>query len=198
MVGNFEVDVEQQQRIGHLLSPLPVEMRNDTAFMDRIHAYAPGWDFPKLNPDNLTNHFGLVSDFLSECWNKLRTGSRLSVLQGRLNWGGALSGRDIEAVNKSVSGLIKLIYPDPEMPIPDEDLELIVRVALESRRRVKEQQKRCLKTEFRNTHFSYIMGVDGVEQFVSTPELHSDELIDTDPLPPGQVWAISPGAMPLN
>ena len=193
MVGNFDVDVEQQQRIGHLLSPLPVEMRNDTAFMDRIHSYAPGWDFPKLNPENLTNHFGLVSDFLSECLNKLRTGSRLPVLQGRVNWGGALSGRDIEAVNKTVSGLIKLIFPDPEMPIPDEELESIVRIALEARRRVKEQQKRCLKTEFRNTHFSYLMGVDGVEQFVSTPELHSDELIDTDPLPPGQVWAISPG-----
>jgi len=193
MVGNFDVDVEQQQRIGHLLSPLPVEMRNDTAFMDRIHSYAPGWDFPKLNPDNLTNHFGLVSDFLSECWSKLRTGSRLHVLQGRVNWGGALSGRDIEAVNKTVSGLIKLIFPDPEMPIPDEELESIVRIALEARRRVKEQQKRCLKTEFRNTHFSYFMGVDGVEQFVSTPELHSDELIDADPLPPGQVWAISPG-----
>ena len=192
MVGNFDVDVEQQQRIGHLLSPLPIEMRNDTAFMDRIHGYAPGWDFPKLNPDNLTNHFGLVTDFFSECWNKLRTGSRLPVLQGRVNWGGALSGRDIEAVNKTVSGLIKLIFPDPEMPIPDEELESIVRVALEARRRVKEQQKRCLKTEFRNTHFSYFMGVDGVEQFVSTPELHSDELIDTDPLPPGQVWAISP------
>ncbi len=193
MVGNFEVDVEQQQRIGHLLSPLPIEMQNDTAFMDRIHAYAPGWDFPKLNPENLTNHFGLVTDFLSECWNKLRTGSRLPVLQGRVNWGGALSGRDIEAVNKTVSGLIKLIFPDPEVPIPDEELESIVRIALEGRRRVKEQQKRCLKTEFRNTHFSYLMGVDGVEQFVSTPELHSDELIDTDPLPPGQVWAISPG-----
>ena len=194
MVGNFDVDVEQQQRIGHLLSPLPVEMRNDTAFMDRIHSYVPGWDFPKLNPENLTNHFGLVSDFLSECWSKLRSGSRLPVLQGRINWGGALSGRDIEAVNKTVSGLIKLIFPDPEMPIPDEDLESIVRIALEARRRVKEQQKRCLKTEFRNTHFSYFMGVDGVEQFVSTPELHSDELIDTDPLPPGQVWAISPGS----
>ena len=193
MVGNFDVDVEQQQRIGHLLSPLPVEMRNDTAFMDRIHSYAPGWAFPKLNPENLTNHFGLVSDFLSECWNKLRTGSRLPVLQGRVNWGGALSGRDIEAVNKTVSGLIKLIFPDPKMPIPDEELESIVRIALEARRRVKEQQKRCLKTEFRNTHFSYLIGVDGVEQFVSTPELHSDELIDTDPLPPGQVWAISPG-----
>ncbi len=193
MVGNFEVDVEQQQRIGHLLSPLPPEMRNDTAFMDRIHAYAPGWDFPKLNPENLTNHFGLVSDFLTECWNKLRSGSRIPVLQGRVNWGGALSGRDIEAVNKTVGGLVKLIFPDPDMPIPEEELESIVRMALEARRRVKEQQKRCLKTEFRNTHFSYFMGVEGVEQFVSTPELHSDELIDTDPLPPGQVWAISPG-----
>ena len=193
MVGNFEVDVEQQQRIGHLLSPLSVEMRNDTAFMDRIHAYAPGWDFPKLNPENLTNHFGLVSDFLSECWNKLRSRSRLPVLQGRVNWGGALSGRDIEAVNKTVSGLVKLIFPDPDIPIPEEELESVVRMALEARRRVKEQQKRCLKTEFRNTHFSYFMGVDGVEQFVSTPELHSDELIDTDPLPPGQVWVISPG-----
>ncbi|HEY9745902.1 MAG TPA: protease Lon-related BREX system protein BrxL [Oculatellaceae cyanobacterium] len=194
MLGNFDMDVQQQQRIGHLFSPLPPEMRDDTAFMDRIHAYVPGWEFPKLNPNiHLTDHFGLVSDFLSECWHKLRDGSRVSVLQGRVNWGGALSGRDIEAVNKTVSGLIKLLFPDPEMPIPDEELEKIVRIALESRRRVKEQQKRCLKTEFRNTHFSFSMGVDGVEQFVSTPELHSDETIDSDPLPPGQVWAISPG-----
>lgn len=194
MLGNFDMDVRQQQRVGHLLSPLPPEMRNDTAFMDRIHAYVPGWEFPKLTPSvHLTDHFGLVSDFLSECWNKLRAGSRLTDLQGRVNWGGALSGRDIEAVNKTVSGLIKLIFPDPATPIPDEELERIVRIALESRRRVKEQQKRCLKAEFRNTHFSFSLGVDGVEQFVSTPELHSDETIDTDPLPPGQVWAITPG-----
>ncbi|HOT96579.1 MAG TPA: BREX system Lon protease-like protein BrxL [bacterium] len=194
MVGNFDVDVEQQQRIGHLLSPLPEEMRDDTAFMDRLHAYAPGWDFPKLNPhEHLTDHFGLVSDYLSECWTRLRDISRLPALQGRANWGGALSGRDIEAVNKSISGLIKLLHPDPEMPISDQDLESVIRVALEARRRVKEQQKRCLKTEFRNTHFSYFMGVEGIEQFVSTPELHSDEAIDADPLPPGQVWAISPG-----
>jgi len=194
MVGNFDVDVEQQQRIGHLLSPLPPEMRDDTAFMDRIHAYAPGWDFPKLKAsDHMTNHFGLVTDYLSECWTKLREGTRMSALQGRTHYGGALSGRDIEAVNKTVSGLLKLLFPDAETPIPDEELETIVRVALEARRRVKEQQKRCLKTEFRNTHFSYFMGVDGVEQFVSTPELHSDEAIEADPLPPGQVWAISPG-----
>ncbi|MFV1965297.1 MAG: BREX system Lon protease-like protein BrxL [Pirellulaceae bacterium] len=195
MVGNFDVDIEQQQRIGHLLSPLPSEMRDDTAFHDRIHAYVPGWDFPKLNPgDHLTNYFGLVSDFLSECWSKLRSGSRVSVMQSRVFFGGALSGRDIEAVNKTVSGLLKLLFPDPSVEVPDDEFESIIRLALESRRRVKEQQKRCLKSEFRNTHFSYTMGIDGVEQFVSTPELHSDEAIDGDPLPPGQVWAISPGS----
>jgi ATP-dependent Lon protease len=195
MLGNFDVDVEQQQRVGHLLSPLPPEMRDDTAFMDRIHGYAPGWDFPKLNPnEHLTNHFGLVSDFLSECWTRLRSGTRFGVMQGRIHLGGALSGRDIEAVNKTVSGLVKLLFPDPEMPISDQDLEWIVRVALEARRRVKEQQKRVFKSEFRNTHFSYILGADGVEQFVSTPELHSDEAIESDPLPPGQVWAVSPGS----
>ena len=194
MVGNFDVDVLQQQKIGHLLSPLPPGMNDDTAFHDRIHAYAPGWDFPKLNPNvHLTNHFGLVSDFLSECWTKLRTSSRVAVMQGRVHLGGALSGRDIEAVNKTVSGMLKLLFPDPEMTVTDAELEAIMRLALEARRRVKEQQKRCLKSEFRNTHFSYTLGTEGVEQFVSTPELHSDEAIESDPLPPGQVWAISPG-----
>lgn len=194
MVGNLDVDVEQQQRVSHLLAPLPVEMRHDTAFMDRIHSYIPGWDFPKVNPhETLTNQFGLVSDFLSECWTKLRETSRASSLQGRVNWGGALSGRDIEAVTKTISGLLKLIFPDPTVTVPDEELEKIVKLALECRRRVKEQQKRVLKTEFRNTHFSYFIGVDGVEQFVSTPELHSEDKIESDPLPPGQVWAVSPG-----
>lgn len=196
MVGNLDVEVEHQQRVGHLLSPLPPEMRDDTAFMDRIHAYISGWDFPKLNPnEHFTNHFGLVSDFLSECFSRLRTASRIALLQGRVNFGGALSGRDLTAVNKTVSGLLKLLYPDSEMPVPDEELEKLVRTALEVRRRVKEQQKRVFKSEFRNTHFSYAMGEDGVEQFVSTPELHSDEAIELDPLPPGQVWGISPGGL---
>lgn len=194
MVGNFDVDVEQQQRVGHLLSPLPPEMRNDTAFMDRLHAFGPGWDFPKVSPaEHLTDHFGMVSDFLSECWSKLRSQNRGTILQGRVYLGGALSGRDIEAVTKTVSGLAKLLFPKPDMPVADEDLEWIVRLALESRRRIKEQQKRCFKSEFRNTHFSYTMGLEGLEQFVSTPELHSDEAIESDPLPPGQVWASSMG-----
>ena len=194
MVGNLDVEVAHQQRVGHLFSPLAADMRNDTAFMDRIHAYVPGWDFPKLNPnEHFTNHFGLVSDFLSECWSRLRVGSRLQTLQGRVNYGGALSGRDITAVNKTVSALLKLLYPDPAMEVPEKELEELVRVALEVRRRVKEQQKRVFKSEFRNTHFSYAMGEDGIEKFVATPELRSDDAIDPDPLPPGQVWGIGPG-----
>ncbi len=193
LVGNFDVDVDHQQRIGHLFGPMPAEMRDDTAFMDRLHAYLPGWDVPKISKELLTDHFGLVSDFLSECWTQLRSQSRLSIIQGRVNYGGALSGRDTNAVNKTVSGLLKLLYPSGDEAIADDDLEWVVRIALESRRRVKEQQKRIGAAEFRNTHFSYVMGVDGVEKFVSTPELLSENSIGSDPLEPGQVWTISPG-----
>jgi ATP-dependent Lon protease len=193
LVGNFDVDVEHQQRIGHLFGPMPPEMRDDTAFMDRIHSYLPGWDIPKVNKELMTDHFGLVSDFLSECWTQLRNESRVSQLQNRVFFGGALSGRDTNAVNKTVSGLLKLLYPSAKAEIPEEDLEWAVRIAMEARRRVKEQQKRIGAAEFRNTHFSYVMGADGVEKFVSTPELQSENSIGGDPLEPGQVWSISPG-----
>ena len=193
LVGNFEVDVEHQQRIGHLFGPLPPEMRDDTAFMDRIHAFLPGWDVPKIGRDLLTNHFGMVSDFLAECFSQLRTQSRVPAMQNRLSFGGALSGRDTNAVNKTVSGLLKLLYPSADLPIPDGDLEWAIRVALEARRRVKEQQKRIGTAEFRNTHFSYVMGEDGVEKFVATPELQSEGGIGGDPLEPGQIWTLSPG-----
>jgi ATP-dependent Lon protease len=193
LVGNFEVDVEHQQRIGHLLGPLPSEMRNDTAFMDRIHGFLPGWDVPKMKPALFTDHFGLVSDFLSECFSQLRSQSRVATLQGRVFFGGALSGRDLNAVNKTVSGLLKLLYPDATADVSDEDLEWSLRLALEVRRRVKEQQKRIGAAEFRNTHFSYTLGTDGVEKFVSTPELQNQSGIGDDPLDAGQVWTISPG-----
>jgi ATP-dependent Lon protease len=193
MLGNFDVDVEHQQRVGHLFGPLPPEMRNDTAFMDRIHAYIPGWDVPKMERSLFTEHFGMVSDFLSECFTQLRNESRMNLLQGRASYGGALSGRDTNAVNHTVNGLLKLLYPNHDQPIADEDLEWAVRLAMECRRRVKEQQKRIGSAEFRNTHFSYTIGQDGVETFVVTPELHSEKSIGSDPLPPGQVWSISPG-----
>jgi ATP-dependent Lon protease len=168
-------------------------MRNDTAFMDRIHAYLPGWDIPKVSRTLFTDHFGLVSDVLAEAFTRLREGTRANVLLGRLHFGGALSGRDQNAVNKTVSGLLKLIHPDPQAPVSDEDLEWAVRLALEVRRRVKEQQKRIGSAEFRNTQFSYSIGPDGVEHFVATPELQSEDSIGGDPLPSGQVWALSPG-----
>jgi ATP-dependent Lon protease len=197
MVGNFDVDVEHQQRVGHLFGPMPPEMKDDTAFMDRIHAFLPGWDVPKISKELLTDHFGLVSDFLSECWSQLRNQSMVSVLQNRVYFGGALSGRDTNAVNKTISGLLKLMHPSGK-DISDTELEWAVRIAMEARRRVKEQQKRIGAAEFRNTHFSYVMGTDGVEKFVATPELQSDNHIGTDPLEPGQVWSISPGGMDEN
>ena len=194
MVGNFDVDVEHQQRVGHLFGPLPKEMRNDTAFMDRIHAYAPGWEVPKLDQSLLTSHFGLVSDFLSESWSQLRNENRLAAIQGRVRYGSALSGRDSTAVNRTVNGLLKLLYPAPDMPVAEEEIEWAVRLAMESRRRVKEQQKRIGSAEFRNTHFSYQVGEGGIEHYVVTPELQSEATIGSDPLPPGQVWAIGPGS----
>jgi ATP-dependent Lon protease len=97
-----------------------------------------------------------------------------------------------------VDGLLKLLYPSKSLAIPDEDIEWAVRLAMECRRRVKEQQKRIGSAEFRNTHFSYVLGEDGIEQFVATPELQSEETIGSDPLPPGQVWAISPGDLDAN
>jgi ATP-dependent Lon protease len=172
---------------------MPAEMRNDTALMDRIHAYLPGWDIPKMSAALFTNHFGLVSDFLSECFTRLRSQSRAAVLRERVSFGGALSGRDAGAVQKTVSGLLKLLNASPEAFVSDKDLEWAVRLALECRRRVKEQQKRIGAAEFRNTHFSYHLGSEGVEKFVVTPELQSEDQIGDDPLPPGQIWTISPG-----
>lgn len=198
MVGNFDVDVATQQRVGHLFGPLPPEMRGDTAFMDRVHCYLPGWDVPKLDKRLFSDHFGLVSDFLSECWTGLRRQNRAAVLLGRVHLGGALSGRDTTAVTKTVSGLLKLLHPDPDDAVPDVDLEWALRLALECRRRVKEQQKRIGAAEFRNTQFSYTLGLEGIEKFVSTPEIASEDSIGNDPLPPGQVWAITPGSTDEN
>lgn len=197
-VGNFDVDVEHQQRVGHLFGPLPAEMRDDTAWMDRIHCYLPGWDVPKMSKELTTDHFGLVSDFFSECMTRLRFQSRVSAMQNRVYLGGALSGRDSNAVNKTVSGLLKLMYPDAELSVSDEDLEWATRLGLEVRRRVKEQQKRVGAAEFRNTHFSYTIGDDGIEKFVATAELRANNEIGDDPLEPGQIWTISEGGSEID
>jgi uncharacterized protein (TIGR02653 family) len=155
MVGNFDVDVQEELRQGHLFGPMPKEMRDDTAFHDRIHAYLPGWDVPKLDPSYFTNHFGFVSDFLAECWSQLRRASRLEATQGRLQWGGQLSGRDRRAANYTANGLLKLLWPNPETEVPDDAIAWAAELALELRRRVKEQQASIGVAEFGNVDLSY-------------------------------------------
>jgi len=166
--------------------------------MDRIHCFLPGWNVPAVKKHHFTDHFGLVSDFLAECFSRMRSINRTQILQGKVLYGGALSGRDTNAVNKTINGLIKLLFPDSSMPIPPEDLEWMIRLAMESRRRVKEQQKRIGAAEFRNTHFSYTIGEEGIEKFVTTPELYSESCVQAEPLEPGQVWAVSPGGSDEN
>ena len=171
LVGNYDVDMETQKRLGHLLKPLPPQMCDDTAFMDRLHAFLPGWDVPKMDPRvNLTDHFGLVSDFLSEAWHQLRLQSRVATMHGRLRYGPALSGRDSGAVNKTVSGLLKLISPDASAPVSDEDLKWAVELALEMRERVKEQQKAVGYEEYKKTAFGYFWGEATEETQVFTAE----------------------------
>ena len=131
----------------------------------------------------------------TEYRTELRDTRRLPILQNRVFWGGALSGGDIEAVHRTVSRPLKLHFPDPEMELADDDLEWMVRVALGSLRRVREQQKRCLRAELRSPRLSCTLGVDGAERFVATQEPRSDEAIDSDPLPPGLFRAIGPGAV---
>ncbi len=159
MVGNFDVDVDDQLRKGHLLAPLPKEMRDDTAFMDRLHAFLPGWDVPKLDPSYFTRHFAFVSDFLAECWTHLRHTSRLEAVRGRIEWGRQLSGRDRRAADNTVNGLLKLLFPDPDVDVPAEFLEWAAELAVEMRRRVKEQQAFIGEAEFGNVDLSF--SVDG-------------------------------------
>ncbi len=169
MVGNFDVSVQDELRQGHLFGPMPKEMRDDTAFHDRIHAYIPGWDVPKLDPSYFTSHFGFVSDFLAECWSQLRRASRLEITQARLEWGSQLSGRDRKAANNTVNGLLKLVWPDPEMNVPDDAIAWAAELALELRRRVKEQQAFIGSAEFGNVDLSYRVG-KGPEKVVYCDE----------------------------
>jgi uncharacterized protein (TIGR02653 family) len=185
MVGNFDVDVWHQLRTGHLLGPLPKEMRDDTAFMDRIHAYIPGWDVPKLDPSYFTDHFGFVSDFLAEAWSRLRRTPRLEALQGRLEWGSQLSGRDRKAANNTVDGLLRLLYPDPEMEVPDEFIAWAATNALESRRRVKEAQAVIGAAEFGATDLSFAVGGSAEVIVYCDESLEHREHMEQEQVEPG-------------
>jgi len=189
-VGNINQSVDTLVKTSHLFAPFPEEMI-DSAFFDRMHTYLPGWEIPKMRPEFLTNQYGLIVDFLAEFLREMRKKSFSDAIDQYFNIGNNLNQRDIIAVRKTVSGLLKIIYPHGEF---DKDaVERCLIYALESRRRVKEQLKKIGGMEFYDVHFSYIDNDSMEEKFVSVLEQGGGSLIPDGPMNPGTMHTIMPG-----
>lgn len=188
--GNINDDVQTLLKMSHLFEPFPVEMQ-DTALLDRIHAYLPGWEVEKLRAELFTDHFGFAIDYFSEVMRSLRGTSAVNVPDRHFNLGSQLNRRDEKAVRKTCSGLLKLLYPDGEYT--KEGIESVLSFSIECRRRVKEQLKKLGGLEFWDTNFSYIDKESKKETYVSVNEGGSKALISQDPLPPGVVYTVSVG-----
>ena len=190
-VGNINQSVDVLLKTSSLFDPFPPEMGTDTAFLDRIHCYNPGWEIPKFRPEHFTNDYGFISDYLSEVWRELRKEQYGDSIEKYFRLGRNLNQRDTIAVRKMVDGYIKLLYPDGEFT--KEDLEEVLTVALEMRRRVKEQLKKLGGMEFYDVNFSYIDLEDMSEHYVSVPEQGGGKLIPEGMCNPGQVYTVSRG-----
>ena len=190
-VGNINQDVSVLLKTSHLFEPFPDAMAYDTAFLDRIHCYLPGWEIPKFRPNSFTNDYGFITDYLSEFLRELRKESFGDALDKYFRLGKNLNQRDTIAVRKMVGGMIKLLYPDGEFT--KEQLEEILKFALEMRRRVKEQLKKLGGMEFYDVNFSYIDNDTFEEHFVSVPEQGGGKLIPEGMCNPGQVYTVSQG-----
>lgn len=189
-VGNINQNVDTLVKTGHLFVPFPEEMI-DSAFFDRMHAYLPGWEIPKMRPEFLTNQYGLIVDFLAEFLREMRKRSFTDAIDTYFKIGNNLNQRDVIAVRKTVSGLLKLLYPHGEF---DKDaVERCLVYALEKRRRVKEQLKKIGGMEFYDVHFSYIDSETLEEKFVSVPEHGGGSLIPEGPMSPGTMHTITIG-----
>ena len=186
-IGNINIDVETALRTSHLFAPFPPEMQ-DLAFLDRFHAYLPGWEFPKMASNLLTSHYGFVVDYLSEVLRELRKLSFADALDREFELGAALNKRDEKAVRKTVSGLLKLLHPDGHWERAE--LEEYLTYALEFRRRVKEQLRRMGGVEYWNTSLSYVDKQTREERFVAVPEQGEASVIPPDPLPPGAAFTV--------
>jgi ATP-dependent Lon protease len=186
LVGNLDGDIETICRTSNLFYPMPKEM--DTAFFDRIHAYLPGWEFEKTRDEFYTEHFGLVSDYLAEILRELRKNSYTDLPEKFFRFGSHLTGRDQKAVRKMVSGLVKLLHPHGE--VTKQELEEYITLAMEMRRRVKEQLKKMGGLEYWDVNFSYLDRQNGQETFVPVSESGGGLLITTGPLGPGSVYTI--------
>ncbi|MBL6994753.1 protease Lon-related BREX system protein BrxL [Desulfobacula sp.] len=190
-VGNINQSVDTLVKTSHLFAPFPEEMI-DSAFFDRMHAYVPGWEIPKMRPEFLTNQYGLIVDFLAEFLREMRKRSFSDAIDQYFKIGNNLNQRDIIAVRKTVSGLLKIIFPHGDF---DKDaVERCLIYAMESRRRVKEQLKKIGGMEFYDVHFSYIDNETLEEKFVSVPEQGGGSLIPDGPMNPGTMHTIMLGA----
>lgn len=189
-VGNINQSIDSLVKTGHLFAPFP-EAMIDAAFFDRMHAYIPGWEIPKLRPECLTNRYGLIVDFLAEFCREMRKRSFSDALDAYFKIGNNLNQRDVIAVRKTVSGLLKLLYPHGEYN--KDVVERCLAYAMESRRRVKEQLKKIGGMEFYDVHFSYIDTDRGEETFISVPEQRGGALIPEGPLPSGTLHTVVMG-----
>lgn len=187
-VGNINGSIENLVKVSHLLSPFPKDMI-DTAFFDRFHHYLPGWEIPKMRPEFFTDSYGFISDYFSECLREMRKRNFSDVIQKYFRLGKDLNQRDVIAVKKTVSGLMKLLFPDGVYD--KEDVRLCLEYALVGRRRIKEQLKKIGGLEFYDVHFSYIDLEDGEERYVSTPENGGSALIPEGDLQPGALYSIA-------
>lgn len=190
-VGNINQSVDVLLKTSSLFDPFPPEMGTDTAFLDRIHCYNPGWEVPKFRPEHFTNDYGFISDYLSEVMREMRKEQYGDSLDKYFRLGRNLNQRDTIAVRKMVDGYVKLLYPDGNYT--KEDIEEILKVSLELRRRVKEQLKKLGGMEFYDVNFSYIDLEDMSEHYVSVPEQGGGKLIPEGICNPGQVYTVSRG-----
>ena len=189
-VGNINQSVESLLKTSSLFDPFPSEMGTDTAFFDRMHCYIPGWEIPKYRPEFFTDDFGFITDYLSEFFREMRKRSFTDAYQEYFRLGRDLNQRDTIAVNRMVSGLVKLVYPDGNFD--KEDIREILTFALESRRRVKEQLKKIGGMEFYDVNFSYIDLEENRDCPVGVEEQASSTLIPEGDLKPGHLYSVGP------
>lgn len=190
-VGNINQSVDAVLRTSHLFEPFPDAMANDTAFLDRMHCYLPGWEIPKYRPDFFTNDYGFITDYFSEAMREMRKISYGDAYDPYFKLGNQLNQRDVIGVKRTVSGLVKLIYPDGNFD--REKIEEVLRFALEMRRRVKEQLKKIGGMEFYDVNFSYIDKETFSEEYVPVPEQGGGTLIPEGLNKPGHIYTVSRG-----
>lgn len=190
-VGNINQSVDVLLKTSHLFDPFPVAMSYDTAFLDRMHCYIPGWEIPKYRPESFTNDYGFITDYLAEFMREMRKEPFGDVCDKYFRFGSNLNQRDAIAVRKMVSGFAKLLYPNGEFN--KEDIREILTIALEMRRRVKEQLKKIGGMEFYDVNFSYVDNETFEEYYVSVPEQGGGKIIPEGMTNPGNVYTISQG-----